>query len=334
MTKRRITIKDVSALAGVSVSTVSRVLNASGPISEETRRVVMQAASELKYQPNPLARGLVKNQLGGVGVLIPWLGGPYFCSLLEGVQDVVRDTSFRMVISSEQANREKEAEALAYLLENDADGVIYYGDSLRPQDIAEINPMGKPIVLLGQPVTDEHPCVAINDEVGAFLATRYLIDNGHRQIAHITGDVNQHVTESRLAGYRRALEQAGLSFDPQLVVHANYTEQGGYRSVQQLLGRGVEFTALFCGNDQMAIGAYPSLRDFNKRIPEDVSVVGFDDISFAQYMDPALTTVRVPIHDMGRVAAQTLISMIEGREIVPAPLEAELIIRRSVRGQG
>ncbi|GEM47654.1 LacI family DNA-binding transcriptional regulator [Deinococcus cellulosilyticus] len=330
MTRRRITIKDVSALAGVSVSTVSRVLNASGPISEETRKVVMQAASDLKYQPNPLARGLVKNQLGGVGVLIPWLGGPYFCSFLEGVQDVVRDTPFRMVISSEQAVKEKEAEALAYLLENDADGVIYYGDSLRPEDIAEINPLGKPVVLLGQPVTDSYPCVAIDDEVGAFLATRYLIDNGHRQIAHLTGDAQQHVTASRLSGYRRALDQAGIPFDPHLIVHADYSEQGGYRGLQHLLGRAVDFTALFCGNDQMAIGAYQALREFNKQIPEDVSVVGFDNISFAQYMHPPLTTVQVPIRSMGRVAAQILIGNIEGQEVFPAPLEAELIIRRSV----
>ncbi|GGJ24545.1 LacI family DNA-binding transcriptional regulator [Deinococcus roseus] len=331
MSKRRITIKDVSALAGVSVSTVSRVLNASGPISEETRKAVMDAAAELKYQPNLLARGLVKNQLGGVGVLIPWLGGPFFCSFLEGVQDVIRDTPFRLVISSEQAQKAREHDALTYLLENDADGVIYYGDSLRPEDIAEINPQDKPVVLLGQPRTEAHPCVTIDDEVGAFLATRYLLDNGHRQIAHITGEASQHVTETRLGGYRRALSQAGVPFDGRLVFHADYTEQGGYRSVQQLLGRGVDFTAVFCSNDQMAIGAYQALREFNKRIPEDVSVVGFDDISFAQYMHPTLTTVRVPIRNMGSVAARMVIDLIEGREAEHPTLEAELVIRRSVK---
>ncbi|WP_034341919.1 LacI family DNA-binding transcriptional regulator [Deinococcus misasensis] len=331
MSKRRITIKDVSALAGVSVSTVSRVLNASGPISEDTRKVVEEAAAQLKYQPNPLARGLVKNQLGGVGVLIPWLAGPYFGGFLEGVQGVVRTTSFRLVVSSEEAIKEREHAAMAYLLENDADGVIYYGDSLRPSDIAEINPFGKPVVLIGQPATDAHPCVSINDEMGAFLATRYLIENGHRHIAHMTGHPDAHVTRTRILGYKKALEQAGLPFDPERIVHYHYSEEGGYRCVQELMGRGVEFTAIFCANDQMAIGAYQSLREFNKRIPEDVSLVGFDDIMFTRYMDPPLTSIRVPIVDMGAQAARKLIALIEGREMALPDVPTELVVRQSVR---
>lgn len=330
MTRKRTTIKDVSVLAGVSVSTVSRVLNASGPISEDTRKLVEAAATQLHYQPNPLARALVSRKLGGIGVLVPWIAGPYFGVFLEGIQQVIRETPYRLVVASGQSDPAIERQTLAYLLQNDADGVIYYGERLLQEELDEINPTGKPLVMLGQDPQQSLHSIGINDEMGAYLATRYLIDHGHQQIAHITGDPRTHVTRSKLSGYRRALGQAGLPFSQNLVVAADYTESGGYQAALKLLA-GPAFTGLFCGNDQMAMGAYQAFRDFNLRIPGDVSVVGFDDILFSRYMHPALTTVRVPIFEMGLAAANTVLGLLNSTEMeVKHPLEPQLVVRHSV----
>ncbi|GGJ48728.1 LacI family DNA-binding transcriptional regulator [Deinococcus roseus] len=330
MTRKRTTIKDVSVLAGVSVSTVSRVLNSSGPISEDTRKLVESAATQLKYQPNPLARGLVNQQLGGIGVMVPWIAGPYFGVFLEGIQRVLRETDYRLVVASGQGNRDNEQETLAYLLNNDADGVIYYGERLSAADLEQINPHMKPVVVMGQDPAELPNNIGIDDELGAYLATRYLIDHGHSEIAHISGDPHTHVTRSKLAGYQRALSQAGLPYRSGLVVSSNYTEPGGYQAALKLLA-GPAFTAIFCGNDQMAMGSYQALRDFNKRIPEDVSMVGFDDILFSRYMHPALTTVRVPIYEMGMAAASTVLRLLDRtHQEVRSVLEPQLIVRHSV----
>ncbi|GEM49031.1 LacI family DNA-binding transcriptional regulator [Deinococcus cellulosilyticus] len=330
MNRKRTTIKDVSVLAGVSVSTVSRVLNASGPISQDTRKLVEAAATQLKYQPNPLARALVSRKLGGIGVLVPWIAGPFFGVFLEGIQQVLKETPYRLVVASGQSNRTTELQTLAYLLQNDADGVIYFGERLSAADLEEVNPAGKPLVVLGHDPEQTVHSIGIDEEMGAYLANRYLIDHGHTRIAHITGDPRTHVTRSKLSGYHRALKQAGVSCPDGLVVAADYTESGGYQAALKLLS-GPSFTALFCGNDQMAMGAYQALRDFNLRIPEDVSVVGFDDILFSRYMHPALTTVRVPIFEMGAAAANTVLGLLNStdKEVTPG-FEPLLVVRHSV----
>lgn len=327
------TIREVSRRAKVSASTVSRVLNGTAPVAEETKRRVLDAVAELSYRPNAFARSLATNRSGGIGVSVNDLGSPYFGAMLRGIEAEVEAEGMHVVVSSGHADRLKERRAVDFLLERRPDALIVHLEATPDLELLDLMGTSIPVVLIGRHLADVSArCVFLDNETGGESATRFLVDNGHRRIAHIAGPLSFPDSRDRLQGYRRALERSGLEYDEQLVVEADFLEEGGYQAVKRLLARETPFSALFSANDQMAAGAFQALREAGLRIPDDVSVMGYDDVLFARYLSPGLTTIRQPLAEMGQAAARIALDVLAGKETeVNHKFEPQLVVRESVR---
>ena len=328
------TIKEVSRHAKVSPSTVSRVLNGNVPVTEDTKQRVLAAVKELNYQPNVFARGLVTNRSGGVGVVVNEISSLYYAGLVGGIEKVVERSGGHLLVSSGHTYRSTELEALEFLRVQRSDALIFQGDASSDADIlAWYEKAQVPTVIFGRFIAElADYCVCLDNESGGFMATQHLIENGHRRIAFISGPPSIKDSWERQHGYRRALEHAGIGYSDMLVAEGDFLEEGGHRAAQRLLSRELDFTALFVANDQMAAGAFQALREAKLDIPHDMSVVGYDDVLFARYLYPALTTVRQPFDEMGQAAATIALATLRGEETeVKRKFEPELIARDSVR---
>ncbi len=326
------TIKEVSRLAGVSISTVSRVLNDTVPVADETKRRVLNAVQKLDYQPNAFARGLVTNRSGGVGVTVNDLSSPYFGTLLKGVEEVIEEAGMHLIVASGHAKAETERRAVEFLKQRRTDALIIHSEELPDADLLNWAKGDIPILVIGRYIAElAKSCVYLDNETGGRLATRHLLEKGHRRIAHITGPLSIHDSRERLVGYRRALEEAGLNYEEDFVVEADFMEAGGQIATKRLLERKLDFSAIFVANDQMAVGVLQTLREAGLRVPEDISLVGFDDVLLARYLYPALTTIRQPLFEMGQAAAKLALAALDGKEMgVRRKFEPELIVRKSV----
>ena len=327
------TIKEVSRRAKVSPSTVSRVLNETVPVADDTKRRVLDAVKELDYQPNVFARGLVTNRSGGIGVVLNEISSPYYTGLIGGIEKVVEQEGGHLLVSSGHADAEKERAAVAFLRQRRSDAVIVQVDAATDDDLASWAASGPPLVIFGRCVAElADSCVYLDNERGGFLATQHLIDNGHRRVAHVSGPLWVQDSQARLQGYRRALELNDLPFDAALVVEGDFTEAGGHRMMTRLLKRKVNISSVFVGNDQMALGALTALQEAGCRVPNDISLVGYDDVLFARYLSPSLTTVRQPLYEMGQAAARLAVARLKGQETeVKRNFEPELVVRTSVQ---
>jgi LacI family transcriptional regulator len=330
------TIREVSRRARVSASTVSRVLNGTAPVAEETRKRVLAAINDLSYQPNAFARSLATNRSGGIGVSVNDLSSPYYGAILKGIESVVEAAGMHMVVSSGHADGRMERESVEFLLARRPDALVVHLEATPDDELLELMRGPVPVVLVGRYLADaEKRCVFLDNETGGELATRHLIENGHTSIAHIAGPLSYPDARARLQGYRQALERAGIGFDERLVVEADFLEEGGYRAAKRLLGRESAFSAIFAGNDQMAAGALQALREARKSVPLDVSVMGYDDVLFARYLTPALTTIRQPLVEMGQAAAEILLDALNGSEReVRRKFEPQLVSRESIHRNG
>ncbi|MFW5899202.1 MAG: LacI family DNA-binding transcriptional regulator [Jiangellaceae bacterium] len=333
------TIKEVSNRANVSASTVSRVLNGTVPVAEATRQRVLDAIAELNYRPNAFARSLATNRSGGVGVSVNDLASPYYGAMVQGVEAEIDAAGMHLLVASGHVDARKERASLEFLLERRSDALIVHLESMSdPEILGFMETMSHevPLVLLGRYLADaEDRCVWLDNEAGGALATRHLLANGHTRIAHLSGPLWFPDARARLQGYRHALEEAGLAYDERYVVEADFLEKGGYLATQRLLARHVPFTAIFSGNDQMGAGAIQALRESGFSVPGDISLIGFDDVLFARYLTPTLTTVRQPLAEMGRAAARIALDALDaldGKETeVPHKFEPALVVRESVR---
>lgn len=303
-----VTIYEVARAAGVSTATVSRTLNASGLVAAGTRRRVQAAIAALGYQPNRVARSLVLKTTHTIAVLLPDITNPFFPLLVKGVQLAADEQGYGVLLCHTGGDPSKEEFFLEVLRGQQVDGVLLVGLVSRPESLKRLSRHGLPVVALDRPVDlPGSAAVRVDHLGGGHLATAHLLELGHRRIAHIAGPPGLTVSQERMAGYRQALTNYGLVFDPDLVVDGDFSEEGGYQGVSTLLARGEQFTALFAANDLTAIGAMTAFRERGLRVPEDVSVVGFDDIHLAAYVSPKLTTIRQPAYQMGRCAATQLI---------------------------
>lgn len=326
------TIHDVARAAGVSIATVSRVLNGNARVSGESCRRVLAAAATLDYWPNPAARSLRQSRTHVLGILLPDLYGEFFSEVIRGIDHEARQAKFQVLISSSHA----EAEAIAAAVRSmrgRVDGLVLMApDSESAQSIDRII-RRFPIVLLNTPsAANGTSAVAIANAEGARAAVGHLLALGHRPVAVIKGPRGNADAEERLAGYRLALAGAGIEPDPALEIEGDFTESSGFRAAAQLLALTPVPAAVFATNDYMAIGLLSALGARAVRVPGDMAVVGFDDIAIAQYVTPALTTVHVDAYELGARAVRLLVAAIGAHNGMPCRhevLPATLVIRQS-----
>ena len=325
-----VTIKDVARLANVSVATVSRVLNASAPVRHDTRTRVLEVARSLRFIPNGAARTLSRRQATALGVILPDLYGEFFSELLRGIDLEVQREHHALLVSSSHHDAGGVGVAIR-AMRGRVDGLLIMAPDVPTAALADVLPDGLPVVILNAPPTPGAvAAVSLDNSGGARAAVQYLASLDHRTIACITGPARNADAIARLRGFRAAIKQAGLEIADGFVVSGDFTEAGGWSAARALFAGRERPTAIFAANDAMAVGALLALRDFGLDVPHDVSVIGFDDIPVARYITPALTTVHVPIEELGaRAAALLFRSLADGdtappraahREIVPATL--------------
>ncbi|AXE78055.1 LacI family DNA-binding transcriptional regulator [Streptomyces atratus] len=332
----RPTLEEVAARAGVGRGTASRVINGSPRVSAHTREAVEAAVAELGYVPNRAARALAGNRTDAIALVVPepetrFFAEPYFSDIVRGVGAALADTDMQLLLTLVGSDRERRRLA-QYLTAHRVDGVllvsVHAGDPL--PDLLE--QLGMPAVMSGRRSASE-PLASVDSDnfEGARAAVDHLIARGRRSIATITGRLDVYGARRRLDGYRKAVSAAGLGPDEQLIAPADFTEEGGAQAMRDLLARRPDVDAVFAASDVMAAGARQVLREAGRRIPDDVALIGFDDSAVARHMDPALTSVRQPIEEMGRTMARVLLQEIAGenQERPQIVLPTELIVRDS-----
>ena len=337
----RVSIKDVAKAAGVSHSTVSRALTNSPLIPEPTRRRIERVAQRMGYAPNAIARGLVMQRTQTIGVIVTTIEDPFIAEIVRGIEQVAADHSYRVFLGTSHNNPTREVDLVKALREWRVDGVIVASSRVGALYQPHLKEIGAPIVLINNQKqnktgsskstrSDRIRSVAVDDLKSGALATRFLFSLGHRVIAYFGGPSDHAANRNRLAGYRRALKQAGVPYEPRLVRTGSGRADAGDQ-VLVLFEQSINPTAIFCYNDMTAIGALTALKQRGLRVPADVSVVGFDDIPFAQYVDPPLTTIHQPKDEMGRLATQMLFDLLDGKQVANVTVPGELIERESTR---
>jgi LacI family transcriptional regulator len=331
-TTSTITIEDIAEHAGVSISTVSRVLRGSAPVSEKKRLAVEQAIAQLQYEPNLFASSLASGESRTIGILTQDISSPILDTMLRSVLQGLEASGYAPIIADGYWQAKREQAAVQLLLSLQVDGLVMVGGALPESFLLALEPR-LPFVLVGRNLPAlAHHCLYLDNFLGGYQATRYLLDRGHRQIVHITGDLTHEDARERQQGYWQALQSAGIEPDPSLVVQGNFLEASGKLAVEMLLTEGVPFSAIFAGNDQMALGARLALYRNKLRVPEDVSLIGYDDQPAAGYMTPPLTTVSQPAQEMGLAAAGAILQKLRGERV---PFQSvkflpRLVVRESV----
>lgn len=307
-----VTLEMVAQAAGVSPSTVSRILNGSAVVSELKKKAVDQAVADLGFIPNPVARGLAGGRTLSVGVITQAIDSPFYGAALRGIEDELDPVGYSALFVSGHWNATIEAHCINVLRSRRVDGIIVLTGRLTDQAL-KLCAKSMPVVVTGRTL-QAAGLVALNfnNFAGGQTATRHLIELGHRQIAFISGDAEQPDGIERLRGYRAALEAAGIAYNPALVVSGDFTEASGILAVDRLLETRQRFTAVFAANDQMAFGAGLALYRHSIRVPQDVSLVGFDDLLTSLHVIPPLTTVHQPAYELGRLAATAMLQLLAG----------------------
>ncbi|MDW7674429.1 MAG: LacI family DNA-binding transcriptional regulator [Bacillota bacterium] len=325
------TISDVAKLAGVSRTTVSRVLNGKEDVNEKTRERVLQVIEELKYRPSTLARSLVNQKNEMIGVILSDSSDPYFSRIIRGVEDIAHKFGYGVVYASMRWDPSIKS-SYANFMKDRTDGLLIIGSTVGSEDyLREIAEESFPLVLLEYQIENlKASFITIDNQDGAYTATKHLIQQGHRRIGHVAGHKNAQVAADRLAGYKQALTEYGIPYDGSLVIYSDFTTEGAIPATKKLLSLDKRPTAIFAANDSMAYGVIHAARELKLNVPQDLAVVGYDDIELASIIDPPLTTIHQPRYEMGSMAVWTLIQQIEQKHIHTVnQFKTNLVIRES-----
>lgn len=330
-----VTIYDIAKKAKVSPATVSRVLNSQGNVKEETARRVLKVARAHNYSPNVMARGLRTKRSHLIGLIIPDIENPIYPAPVRGIQDVANIRDYSVVIHSTDGSERKEIDTIRRLKAVGVDGLIINiseSSELLASELDKFRKTGAlPIVALGPWYPDLGiDCVSVDNEKGAYLATEQLLKLGHRRIGMISGPTNNPISQERLRGFRKAMDDYCIKTSEELICEGSYKMGSGYNAAKKLLAESRP-DALFCANDLMALGAMRAIQEEGYRIPEDIALIGFDDIDLASLARPTLSTVTQPKYETGKLAAELLFDRIEGK-ILPAKyysVEPSLAIRET-----
>jgi len=327
-----ITIKEVAARAGVSIATVSRVINNSGVVHQQTRDAIMLAATELQYVPNVSARNLSRSKTDTIGLLLPDLHGEFFSEVIRGVDQTAQQSHHHLIVSSSH-NKKSEIEAALHLMRGRVDGMIIMSPQIDAHTLHANIPRSMPVVLLNCFVEgNSFDSINIDNFSGASTMVSHLIGHGHRRIAIITGSHSNYDADQRLYGYRKAMLEAGIAGDDLIEIAGDFTEEAGYAAAKEIVALSPRPTAIFASNDSMAIGAIGALREAGIKVPGDIAVAGFDDIPISRYIRPPLSSVHVPIAELGEHAMQRLLMAIDKKNNYVkqhTALPASLAIRES-----
>lgn len=326
---KKVTIQDIAQKADVSISTVSRVLNGRVSVAEPKRSAVLKAVDDLGYRPNVFAQSLASGHSMTIGILTQEIRNAFYDAMLHYTIQEINDSRYSAIIADGHWQDERGLKALNTLINRQVDGLILIGGSLPEAPIVQVS-QRLPLVIAGRFVPSlAKQCVYVDNFAGGFEATTHLIELGHRRIAHIAGDPTHEDAIARTNGYKAALEKAGLPLDSELIIEGNFMPQSGLLGVEMLLTRGRMFTAVFSSNDNMAYGARLALFRHGIRVPEDVSIIGFDDVSMSAYTVPPLTTMKQPAQELGQAAAQMIFKMIKCEPFEIRPFQAQLMLRES-----
>lgn len=329
------TIKDVAREAGVSVTTAHRGITGKGELRPETRERVLAAARALNFVPSAAARSLVTGRSQTIGMVVTDNASPVYAGVLRGVEEVVNAAGFGLLLCNSADDQRRALGCLDLLRAKQVDGVLLTPVQTSREDVDYLREAGIPHVLLLRQFGDQGAdCVVLDNEAAGHAITDHLLGLGHRRIGHIAGPPFTSSAQGRLAGYRRALRAGGLPFDDDLVIHAPYTVEGGYRAAGDLLDRSDRPPAIFAANDLQAVGAMKAAWERGLRIPEELALAGGDNVELAEFLTVPLTTFHQPAVEIGKRGAEILLSRLRGdvaepRQVVLAP---ELIVRRSTGG--
>jgi len=326
-------IRKVSKVAGVSVATVSRTMSHPDRVRKETREKVLEAIKAVGYRPNMMARNFRAKKAFAVVVLVPNIANPFFSRVIRGIEQGAQAEGYAVLLGDTQGLKEREAEYISLVSSRQADGVIQL--SANVDGVLDIlGDVDGPVPLVNAcecAVNPPCPTIRIDNVAAAQKAMNHLVSLGHERIGIVLGPSDSPLTIDRLKGYKLALKEHKLPFDKRLVVSGDFSLGSGRRAVASLSAVNKPPTAIFCCNDEMAIGAMHRVKTDGFRVPEDISIIGFDDIEFASYVDPALTTISQPTEELGKVAFAVLLDLLEGRkpEQMEFVLPTELIVRES-----
>lgn len=317
------TMKQVAERAGVSTSTVSHVINNTRVVSEDVRLRVLAIIDEMRYIPSAVARSLKNDKTHTIGMMVPNNSNPYFAELIQGIEDAAFKVGYNIILCNAYDDPKKQAAYLRVLMQKRIDGLILVASGSDEELAVLLHNQSIPLVLVDREVAGvEADFIEADHEKGGYEATRYLLGLGHRDIACVSGPIGLPPSRDRVTGYLRALSEAGVPFQPDYLVHSNFTSEGGFDAFRRLLGLEKPPTAVFASNDLMAIGGICAASEAQVRIPQQLSVIGYDDIALASYSTPRLTTMAQPKYEMGQLITNVLIDRINGGHL---PLRREML---------
>lgn len=330
------TMKDIAKLAGVSTSTVSHVINKTRFVSEEISERVNNAAKELNYYaPSALARSLKVNRTKTIGMLVTTSTNPFFGEVVKGVERSCYQKGYSLILCNTEGDNERMRESINTLLQKRVDGLILMCSSLEGEriDVFERYPDIPVVVMDWGPMLFTSDKIQDNSLRGGYLAAKYLIDCGHKEVGCITGPLIKHQAQMRYEGYKRAMLEAELEFNANWIVESDFECEGGYQAFKKMVERGPLPSSIFVSNDMMAMGVINAANELGIQIPEQLSIIGYDDIHIAKFMSPSLTTIHQPKYRLGQAAVETLICKLDEKsdEAQVVQLEPTLVERNSVR---
>lgn len=326
------TIKEIAKRANTSIATVSRIINDKGAgYSQETKELVLKIIKEMNYSPNSIARGMVTNKTFTIGLVIQDIENPFFPKLVKGIEKVAHKNGYFILLGNTDGNIEREKQYISFLKGKRVDGIIITtSNGADDEYIQSLLDDNVEFVFVDEIAHDVN-CVSVDNEFGGKKATNHLIDLGHRFIACIAGPTNSITNLDRVMGYKNALSDNGIEIDDDLIFYGTYQSESGYMNMKKILEKKEEVTAIFCTNDFNAIGAYRAIVEAGKKVPEDFSIVGYDDIYQPLEGQFGLTSVSQPVVELGVEAANMLVKILSGKTIEKIELKPKLVIRDSTR---
>ncbi len=329
-----VTIRDVAERAGVATSTVSRAISGKSVVNTETKQRILLAIQELNYQPNAFAKGLKEGKSNTVGLIVPNIRDLVFPGAIKGISDLLEEHGYTLILCNTDEDVESEKKHVNNLNKRLVDGFIFSTATDQSKHIWELKEKGFPIVLLFRHLGEGIDSVIVDNYKGGYEATKFLLNQGLKKIAIIIGDTRLDLYVQRFNGYKQALEEAGIPLNEELITSSTKSWEGSYEATVKMIKRGIRPDAIFATSDPKALGVVRALKDLNIRVPQDISVIGFDNLEVTEMMDPPLTTVAQPFYQAGYQAAKRLVKLMN-KNIALEPevlkLEPELLVRKSVQ---